>query len=56
MSLTFWTTSFIWKAAGWTMLHLLWVGAAIGLMSAPFAGLWHRPAPRRGIASRSCVC
>ena len=28
------TTSPVWTAAGWTMLHLLWVGTAIGLAAA----------------------
>ena len=34
MSSTLLTTSPVWTAAGWTMLHLIWVGAAIGLMAA----------------------
>jgi hypothetical protein len=27
------TTSPLWTAAGWTMLHMMWVGAAIGVMA-----------------------
>ena len=34
MSSTLLTASPVWTAAGWTMLHLVWVGAAIGLMAA----------------------
>jgi beta-lactamase regulating signal transducer with metallopeptidase domain len=34
MSSTLLTTSPIWTAVGWTMLHLVWVGAAIGLVAA----------------------
>jgi beta-lactamase regulating signal transducer with metallopeptidase domain len=34
MSSTFLTTSPVWTAAGWTMLHLLWASAAVGLMAA----------------------
>ena len=30
MSLTVLTTSPVWTAAGWTMLHLVWVGAVVG--------------------------
>ena len=38
MILTALTSSPVWTAAGWTMLQLTWVGAAIGL----FAGLGRR--------------
>ena len=34
MSLTLLTTSPVWTAVGWTMLHMVWVGAAVGLMAA----------------------
>ena len=34
MSATFRTISPPWTAAGWTMLHMLWVGMAIGLVAA----------------------
>ena len=52
MSPTLLITSPVWTAAGWTMLHLIWVGAAIGLMAA--LGRWLlRPAgPRRDMPSR----
>ena len=33
MSPTLLITSPVWTAAGWTMLHLTWVGAAIGLLA-----------------------
>ena len=33
MSMTSMTSSPWWTAAGWTMLHLLWVGLVIGLMA-----------------------
>ena len=28
------TTSPVWTAAGWTMLHMMWVGVAIGVLAA----------------------
>ena len=34
MNLTVLTDSPVWTAAGWTMLHLVWVGAVIGLLAA----------------------
>ena len=34
MTPTLLTNSPVWTAAGWTMLHLLWVAAVIGLLSA----------------------
>ena len=34
MSLSVLSASPIWCAAGWTMLHLVWVGAVIGLLAA----------------------
>ncbi len=34
MSPTSLTTSPVWTATGWTMLHLVWVGAALGLLAA----------------------
>ena len=46
------TTSPVWTAAGWTMLHLVWVGAAIGLMAALVRRLLKsaRPETRYGVA------
>ena len=34
MSSNLLTTSPVWTAAGWTMLHVVWVGAAIGVIAA----------------------
>ena len=52
MSSTLLTTSPVWTAAGWTMLHLVWVGAAIGLMAALVRRLLKsaRPETRYGVA------
>jgi beta-lactamase regulating signal transducer with metallopeptidase domain/tetratricopeptide (TPR) repeat protein len=33
MSFTALTSSPVWTAAGWTMLHLVWVGAAVGVLA-----------------------
>ncbi|MFI5456411.1 MAG: M56 family metallopeptidase [Isosphaerales bacterium] len=46
------TTSPVWTAAGWTMLHLVWVGAAIGLAAALARRLLKtaRPEARYGVA------
>jgi hypothetical protein len=33
------TTSPVWTAAGWTMLHMTWVGVAIGVLAALGRGL-----------------
>ncbi|WP_406694243.1 M56 family metallopeptidase [Singulisphaera sp. Ch08] len=45
-------TSPIWTAAGWTMLHLVWVGAAGGLVLALLRRLLRpvRPEVRHGVA------
>jgi beta-lactamase regulating signal transducer with metallopeptidase domain len=32
----------VWTAAGWTMLHVIWVGAAIGVLAALVRGLLNR--------------
>ena len=52
MSSTVLTTSPVWTAAGWTMLHMVWVGAAIGLMAALVRRLLRsaRPETRYGVA------
>jgi beta-lactamase regulating signal transducer with metallopeptidase domain len=52
MSSTLWTASPTWTAAGWTMLHLIWVGAVIGLMAALVRRLLisARPETRYGAA------
>ena len=34
MNHSFLTESPMWTTAGWTMLHLLWVGAVLGLLAA----------------------
>lgn len=34
MNTPLWTTSPVWTAAGWTMLHLAWIGAPAGLLAA----------------------
>ena len=34
MSLTILTTSRVWTALGWTMLHFIWVGVVVGLVAA----------------------
>jgi len=46
------TTAPVWTAAGWTMLHLVWVGAAIGLVAALARRLLKtaRPEARYGVA------
>jgi beta-lactamase regulating signal transducer with metallopeptidase domain len=46
------TTSPLWTAAGWTMLHLVWAGAAIGVMAVLMRRLLTstRPETRYGIA------
>jgi beta-lactamase regulating signal transducer with metallopeptidase domain len=46
------TASPVWTAAGWTMLHLLWVGATIGLAAASLRRLARsaRPELRYAIA------
>jgi beta-lactamase regulating signal transducer with metallopeptidase domain len=52
MSSTWWTASPAWTAAGWTMLHSIWVGAVIGLMAAVVRRLLisARPETRYGAA------
>ena len=40
-----------WLAAGWTMLHFLWVGGALGLVAAAGAGPCAGPAPRSATGS-----
>ena len=52
MSSTFLTTSPVWTAAGWTMLHLVWVGAVIGLCSRRSRGNLQVGPPRDAI----CRC
>ena len=53
---TFLTDSPFWTAAGWTMLHLVWVGAAIGADGRCFcAGSCDRLAPRRVMESPCCA-
>lgn len=46
------TPSSVWTAAGWTMLHLLWAGAAIGFMAAFVRRFLEsaRPETRYGVA------
>jgi len=46
------TNSPVWTAAGWTMLHMVWVGAAIGLVAALARRLLKpvRPEVRYGVA------
>jgi beta-lactamase regulating signal transducer with metallopeptidase domain len=52
MNVAWLTTLPVWTALGWTMLHLLWVGAAIGLASAMGRRLLRRARPesRYGVA------
>ncbi len=52
MDPTFQTTALLWTAAGWTMMHLLSVGAVIGLMAALGRRLLKqaRPELRYGVA------
>jgi beta-lactamase regulating signal transducer with metallopeptidase domain/tetratricopeptide (TPR) repeat protein len=52
MSATLLTSSPLWTAAGWTMLHLVWVGLAIGVMAALARRLLRstRPEVRYGVA------
>jgi beta-lactamase regulating signal transducer with metallopeptidase domain len=52
MSLTVLTSSPLWTTAGWTMLHLLWVGLVIGLVAALARRLFKpaRPEVRYGVA------
>ncbi|HUG93695.1 MAG TPA: efflux RND transporter periplasmic adaptor subunit, partial [Planctomycetaceae bacterium] len=40
-----WIASHTWTIAGWTMLHFLWVGAAIGLAAAVVRVLMRRAGP-----------
>ncbi len=42
MSFNLLITSPVWTAAGWTMLHVIWVGAAIGVVAALVRGLLNR--------------
>ena len=46
------TTSPLWTAAGWTMLHLAWAGVLIGVIAALLRGLLQpaRPETRYGVA------
>jgi beta-lactamase regulating signal transducer with metallopeptidase domain len=52
MSSTWLTASPISTAAGWTMLHMVWVGAVIGLMAVPARRIFKsaRPETRYGVA------
>jgi beta-lactamase regulating signal transducer with metallopeptidase domain len=52
MSLTFPTISQLWTAAGWTMLHLMWVGAVIALIASLVRGIFRSACPetRYGVA------
>ncbi len=52
MSLTILTTSRIWTALGWTMLHFIWVGLVVGLVAALGRRLAKRASPelRYGLA------
>jgi len=52
VSPTYLTTAPMWTAAGWTMLHMVWVGAAIGLVAALARRLLKpvRPEARYGVA------
>jgi hypothetical protein len=52
MSPTMLTNSPVWTTAGWTMLHLLWVGVVIGLVAALARRLLRpiRPEARYGVA------
>jgi len=34
MSTTVLSSSPVWTAAGWTMIHTVWIGGAIGLLAA----------------------
>jgi len=47
-----WTTSPVWTAVGWTMLHTVWVGAAVGLAGAASRRLMRPAGPgaRYGVA------
>jgi beta-lactamase regulating signal transducer with metallopeptidase domain len=42
MSFNLLITSPVWTAVGWTMLHVIWVGAAIGVVAALVRGLFYR--------------
>jgi beta-lactamase regulating signal transducer with metallopeptidase domain/tetratricopeptide (TPR) repeat protein len=52
MSLTILTTSRVWTALGWTMLHCVWVGMAVGLLAAILRRLLKSASPelRYGLA------
>ena len=50
------TASPVWTAAGWTMLHVIWVGAAIGVIAAFVRGLFRSAQPERGTAPLWCSC
>ena len=45
MSFTELTGSPVWTAAGWTMLHLVWVGAAVGVLAALSRRLFRSAGP-----------
>lgn len=50
-------TSPAWQAAGWTCLHFLWLGAAIGLLAAAGRRLLRRAAPHaRYVFTLGCFC
>ena len=52
MSATLSTNSPVWTVAGWTMLHMVWVGAAIGFVAALMRRIFKsgRPETRYGVA------
>ena len=45
------TTSPVWTAAGWTMLHMMWVGVAIGVLAALGQALMKSTAPETRYAA-----
>jgi beta-lactamase regulating signal transducer with metallopeptidase domain len=51
-----WTTSSLWTAAGWTMLHLVWVGALIGILAALMRRLMKSAGPEtRYLVALACL-
>ncbi len=45
-----------WLAAGWTILHFLWVGVALGVLAALFRALTRRAAPQaRYLLALACL-
>jgi BlaR1 peptidase M56 len=56
MNPTMLTASLVWTTAGWTMLHLVWVGALIGLVAAISRRLFQSAGPEvRHATALACM-